>query len=414
MRLLSITIILLILSGCTSKSKPEDLDTIQQLKTQLEKCERSSNKLTEDLKEIKLNNDSLKRNWTKRRAINALDNSSWRINDSNILTYENVINDKYWKRGTYFESADTGEYLYNVKVYNFEHKSNFYFIGFKPIIKNGEDIIVNIYELDESKNLFIVDSFKLLDKAIDDVANDEEIYLNDFLIRQSENLIINNGFLYYFKEMDYPASGNTFYEIISKRKYYKYRIDSKKQPEFIDDFVLTNTIIQSESSNRGLINNQKNLLAENSSGYISFYSIPDWNLVYNDFYNPDRKYIPTSNLKQISFDFETHFFSDSYLDNNLGYSREQVDPDINDEVFFGGMCWHTRKPILFFDNYGIDTRCIWKANLDNKSIEKIVPEHDALQPYFFEIKNNEYLAYVEKNKIMICESPNNINNSSKR
>ena len=49
--------------------------------------------------------------------------------------------------------------------------------------------------------------------------------------------------------------------------------------------------------------------------------------------------------------------------------------------------------------------CIWMVNLSNRKVKKIVPEHEAIHPYFFIYKNQEYIAYLEENKIMLAEPP---------
>ena len=107
-----------------------------------------------------------------------------------------------------------------------------------------------------------------------------------------------------------------------------------------------------------------------------------------------------SELPEIEFDIKQHFKTNS--------EDIFVEHDTDDKITFGGMSWHTSESILYISDYGGDYNSIWQIDLDKNQTKKIIPENKAIHPFFFKINDKEYIAYVEKNMIMISESPNNI------
>lgn len=63
-----------------------------------------------------------------------------------------------------------------------------------------------------------------------------------------------------------------------------------------------------------------------------------------------------------------------------------------------GKIWHPIKPIMYFDNSS-DLACIWRIDLVNKQLSKIVPEHDTTAPYPIDlgINNLEAILYTQHN-----------------
>jgi uncharacterized protein len=59
----------------------------------------------------------------------------------------------------------------------------------------------------------------------------------------------------------------------------------------------------------------------------------------------------------------------------------------------GGLAFHERLPVLFFDNHGPQA-CIWTYDLELKELIKIVPQHEAKLPRPFIYKDQNYLAFV--------------------
>lgn len=82
-----------------------------------------------------------------------------------------------------------------------------------------------------------------------------------------------------------------------------------------------------------------------------------------------------------------------------------------DDLLIGKFVWNSiigvRVPILFFDNSGIDYRCIWTIDPYSGEVKKIIPEHEAIHPFYFveTIVDSEYLLYVEGNSIKKAVPP---------
>ncbi len=77
----------------------------------------------------------------------------------------------------------------------------------------------------------------------------------------------------------------------------------------------------------------------------------------------------------------------------------------DDYVLVGGMSWQDDSRRLYFDNSGVCYACIWVLDIEGRDIRKIVPEHEAIHPCYFEYGERGYVAYVLGNRLMIAERP---------
>ncbi len=68
----------------------------------------------------------------------------------------------------------------------------------------------------------------------------------------------------------------------------------------------------------------------------------------------------------------------------------------------GGTSWSEDDEILYFDNHDIALACIWRYDLETKELSKIVPEHEASNPFGFTFKGKEYVVYIEDKKIKVA------------
>ena len=402
------TLIILIITSLLScnSSKPEDLKKIDSLKIQIDNYKDSINKIVVnhviDLGKITKRNDSLNAILKKLSGIDLTNDSQFNYYSKN-LNYKVVSDDNYWKRGVYYTSKNNQEYFYNVRTSIINNQIKFFFMGINISLDesgyidlNSDNDLVNIYELDENKNIHIVDSFHLL-TSMNEIPNinQEDFHLNEFMLLQLDNLIIKNGRLYYYKVKKYNQPSHKVE--ITEKEYYEYQIGSKKASKIINNPIFSNLFIKSPNDILH-INNQKTILADNSCETLTFYQIDDWNNTFNKIYNNDYS---NSELKKLKFNL-SDYFGDLY-----GFYNDLETED--EMLLIGGTTWHSRKNKLYFDNSGITYACIWEINLEDNTVNKIVPEHKAIHPFFFEIKNKEYISYVEENKIMLCESPSNFN-----
>lgn len=60
----------------------------------------------------------------------------------------------------------------------------------------------------------------------------------------------------------------------------------------------------------------------------------------------------------------------------------------------GTIIWSDDGEQIFFDNSGA-VACIWRYDLGDRILQKIVPEHDASWPFFLRFKGRDYILYVQ-------------------
>ncbi len=279
---------------------------------------------------------------------------------------------QYWERKTVFTGNDPEEDLAHVRVYN---EDNFIFMGVVwPAEKNGT-FYTNIYEYNSgSKQLYRIDTFPAnVHKKPQGIISD--IYFNPYIKRQSDNLVINNGELNYYEES--ADSGI----LINK----KYKLGSRKTP----------VVISKKQVESGYY-------ADRSYGEAS--DSPDGKLkAYNSTYDISIKtntQQPETIIQSIEEPLKA-VATDPVKGGYLPIGNVFVKHELRD-LLIGTICWSNDSAYLYFDNSGIDYRCIWEINLKTKEITKIIPEHNALHPFCF-IKNGKpHIAYTEYNKIKIA------------
>ncbi len=379
MRNIILLIIIILFTSCNSKLRntEEELETQKKIILELKNNYRTEKQKNDSI--TKANQrvyDSLK--LIEKKLIIKID-SILRLQQKPITSstitidsihYTDIISDKYWKRGVYYKSNNEGDRFYNVKVSTINNQLRFFFLGVNKKQKDKEPI-VNIYELDEFKEIYLIDSFKVSYNA-NYLGGCEHLHLDDALLKQLDNLIIKEDTLYYYKTIE------------GDRNYYSYKIGSKGKSKRIKTKIKSNRIFCSDYPIRGFINPLKTIIASTANYSMSFNYLVSENV---DIKNLDK-------LPKVDFEFDSLFKTEEGI---------LIEPNTNKGIFIGGIDWHKTKNILYFDNSGFDFRCIWELDLDNKKILKIVPEHEAIHPFFI---NERYIAYVENNKIMICESPN--------
>jgi hypothetical protein len=69
---------------------------------------------------------------------------------------------------------------------------------------------------------------------------------------------------------------------------------------------------------------------------------------------------------------------------------------------FGMGVWSKDETKFYFDNSGA-VACIWELDLTKKTLNKIVPEHEAFNPIILEIDKEKVLGYLVGNSIMVAK-----------
>lgn len=396
--------IFIILTSCSKDSK-KNLSEISALKDSISIIQKNAQdsliKKITSINELKSQKDSiiglLKKTNSIKLTNEAINNQ---ITFSDSLIISGVINDDYSTRGVYYTSKNKQENLYNVKVSTVNNHTRFYFIGLKLPL-NSKNVIANIYELNKDKTIYKIDSFNLFVSEkekneflenIDDKTQ-KNIHLIEFMLLHLDNLIVKNGRLYYYKVLEYTR--DSFQLKIAKKQYYEYFIGSKSSSKKISHPIHSSLIIDG-ADNIMLVNPQRSIIATNFGVGIFFNKINNWTKTFSELYMNDNADLHVSNdLTKLSFNL-TNFLPDIEEDDMY------YDPETKKNVLIGGINWHSRKNKFYFDNSGMTYRCIWEIDFDKNKLTKIVPEHEAIHPFFFEINGIEHIAYVEENKIMVC------------
>ncbi|MBL4736331.1 MAG: hypothetical protein JKY18_13540 [Flavobacteriales bacterium] len=68
---------------------------------------------------------------------------------------------------------------------------------------------------------------------------------------------------------------------------------------------------------------------------------------------------------------------------------------------FGQGSWNDKSTKFYFDNSG-GVACIWELDVENKTLNKIVPEHYSDHPFFFVKDSTNYIAYCENHCIKLA------------
>lgn len=70
----------------------------------------------------------------------------------------------------------------------------------------------------------------------------------------------------------------------------------------------------------------------------------------------------------------------------------------------GNFSWTSDSRALYFDNHSVLEACIWRLDMQTRSVTKVVPYHAAFFPYCFTAGANGYVAYTQKNSIRVISS----------
>jgi len=416
MKQVSVVIVILIVFSCSTKSKKGDIVQIENLKKEISKQkeqilkqqhtieniekahDNSLHKIKTNTQKLEREKDSLKKLYEISTAINGMSSNVTTTNYRKTLDYKVVTNDKYWKRGVYYTSEKRDEYFFNVRTSIINNQMRFYFMGVEYPLKK-DNLIINVYELNDSKELYEIDTVNLSSVASNLVSDyDAETFFHELTSLQLDNLILKNGRLYYYKIKEIKTD---YRPKVVKKEYYEYVLGSKNKTQKIETTVLSNVIVDTPDDIK-IISPDKTKVVINYGEVMSFHKIPNWKSQYKQIVS--NEYM-VDKLPKLKFNLDKHIKFQTegqmFIDEDTG--RE------DNSLLFGGICWHSRKNILYFDNSGMTFRCIWEIDFDKNKVTKIVPEHEAIHPYFFETLDKEYIAYVEKNKIMLCEPESNFN-----
>lgn len=263
----------------------------------------------------------------------------------------NVQSETYWEREAVFESDDEDEFLFHVSASDiYPREVVLTFIGVQVI--DQFTINVNVYKKEMNWSEHLIESFEA-----EYYSYDSEPVAADLIRRFNNNFQIRGDNLFYYTSPD--GYNNKVY------KQYDLRLNDEPK------------VISEEEYN----------------------SLPI-KLAYDD------TGLETWSAKKGKYNAVGHQYQiDIYEEGDLIMSLDNFLK--TEDLLIGKFVWDDNATLLFFDNSGVDYRCIWTMNPKTQQVIKIIPEHHAIHPFYFKSRDNggEYLLYVEENKIMRAYPP---------
>lgn len=243
-------------------------------------------------------------------------------------------------------------------------------------IDEGKLLKVFAYEADDDIYLLY---FLYFDNEDSTSTNKEKtsLQLHEIKYGQSESNLLAT---YYDLNFEYDENLHSFGNYFFKNDYFYYYTIP-----FYEEVLVDNIPVNDNDE------------AINKFAYQLNSHIPPERIYEEEFpYAADYDvYFNHNNAHKISIDFDSSAVT---LINEQDKKEPLFWPD-QDAWSVGSFIWSDDNTKLFFDNHGSQAACIWQYHLKTRSLEKIIPEHEARDPFFFNYKNKEYILYIENNTI---------------
>lgn len=261
-----------------------------------------------------------------------------------------------WEYTIVYTSQRSGEELYQVRATTENRRVRFFFLG-----KVWEENTIRLYEVIDGEEVRIVDSI------------DYEVG-SGYSFDSRLNLQIMGSFLYYFR------SANDY-----ERQYLIGSLDAPRAIPVLFDFGfewLSNPSRPEEPCRVRSPNGQ-------------------WDALVGPLFN-DEQWLghPDCVVFDPSIDI-TNMDGLVLFETATGAYEIQFLQEYDGDWSIGQIAWAANSEDLFFDNYGA-VACIWRYNLRTKELQKIVPDHDARQPFPFFYDGVEHIAYVQDHTIRVA------------
>jgi hypothetical protein len=282
-----------------------------------------------------------------------------------------------------FEYPDTSVYIYHVHVGKIDSVNiGYFFLTLKKHAKKtGSPIFVKINEYSAPDKLHVIDSFPVDNYKAKWVFHENCHYHHEFLLQHFDNLVLSGHNLLYYKPL-YDSINHS--NVV--RDYFSYSIGSNKRPVKID------SVFYSGMNNRFSFSEAERIFYCKRSG-LTFYC-NNYNILV--LHTPQ-----TFDKLRHKEPFKLPVLDSSQRDLDLRPYFREFGIDAN-KLFIGGLCFVPEQNYLLFDNSGVNYACIWLFDMNTKILTKIIPEHQAIHPFFYEDEVYDFLVYSEKNTIRQC------------
>ncbi|KMQ50173.1 hypothetical protein CHISP_2943 [Chitinispirillum alkaliphilum] len=292
-----------------------------------------------------------------------------------------------------YRSALPDEVLFQVRVsVSPDDHLTYLFLGSViPIDSADTGHYMRIYEYIPGKKVHIVDSMPVMPFNSIWTMEENGVYFEHMLLRNYDNLHLSGDTLFYYQEITYPEYDHqTDVKFTYDREYFMYVIGSEQNPIQTDE-------VRFRKSNRRLsVHSLENVAISPNGNYTSRNNMYNISFLLTSDYTEDE-IMQSFKTKEV---FALPKFTTGYDLITYFPGFEEMEQPCNDEyALFGGMDWHPDGDVLFFDNSGICYACIWMFDLKSKEVKKLVADHEAIHPFYYEKKGQQYLAYVQENEV---------------
>lgn len=292
-----------------------------------------------------------------------------------------------------YTSENPREKLLHVRVHSDRKAPTYLFLGAEvPQDSTDKSQLVRFYEYRAEAGIHVIDSAPMHCFDGEWIGTENGVVFEEFLYRNYDNLYIINDTLFYYTERGIPKRDETRNH--SLKKFFAYTIKSKEKARSI-----TAESYYKNNPRRTL--NSAEVLSFSPSGEQLAYSD-----IYNVFFHKSKNY-----SKAAMYEAYVHkdILADTLYDTAAGdFELMPIFPDTlgfqdnggcDARALFGGMHWYPNEKVLFFDNSGYCYACVWMIDLETRACTKLVPDHEAIHPYYFTRYGYEFLAYVQNNQI---------------
>lgn len=280
------------------------------------------------------------------------------------------ISDEFWYRASLFSSTNSNDEFSQVRVDTSGSVPRFIFLR---RFKKEAEYYAQVVEYDT--DFYVIDEYKLNEDDLNGawVAGAAGIFRQ----KNFDNLWISDGTLYYYTSYNQKTTNIKSYKLGSRDKNKAIGDNLDKWKNEKPRYALGNIYQVLQSPN-------KNLTASIVDGNLSLY----WG---------SNTYIQSKQPK------EERPFTKPLIDADKTVKLTDISNLKSGCSFMvGAVAWSDDSQSLFFDNSGICSACIYEIDIDTNKVTKIIPEHEAENPYIFEWNGHQYMAYVEMNKIKIA------------
>jgi len=296
--------------------------------------------------------------------------------------------------GTVFSSDRGGEQLFHVRVLATESDPIFVFLGASSPEDSSDTLAqIRVYEYTRSSGLYVIDSFPMEAFGEKWVGNDEGVFFEQMVYRQADNLAISLDTLHYYSEHGtLKDAGEGVPEGMYARTHFRYKLLSRGVPEAIDRDTFRS-------------HNPRRTVGPMASYHLSHdQSIAAYTNIYNiRFYQLDgdrrREFVSYWDNSEPLASPEADSSRNDFCLLQYFPGSELLEEPCDDEALFGGMDWHPSGEYLFFDNSGYCYACLWVIDLATRNVVKIVPDHEAIHPFWFQTGGQGFLAYVQGSEV---------------